>query len=67
VTTDPAVFRCSPLPDATADFIEAAGRLAAAAVARGDRAEARRLLEGALRAVEAPGGAPALRVVGGAE
>jgi hypothetical protein len=54
-------FAGSPLPDATADFVEAAARLAAA-VARGDRAEARRMLEGALQAVD-PVEAPALRVV----
>ena len=55
----------SALPDATADFVEAAGRLAAAAVTRGDRAEARRLLEGALRAMDDSGtDAPVLRVVG---
>jgi hypothetical protein len=40
------------LPDPLPDFIEAAARLASAAVAKGERAEARRLLGAALRAVE---------------
>ncbi|ABC81661.1 hypothetical protein [Anaeromyxobacter dehalogenans] len=44
------------LPDPLPDFIVAAGQLAAAAVARGDRGEARRLLEAALRAVKDAGG-----------
>jgi hypothetical protein len=53
-----------PLPDATAEFVEGAGRLAAAAVARGDRAEAQRLLEGALAAVNEGGyeARPVLRI-----
>ncbi len=64
VNADRGVSPGSPLPDATADFVEAAGLLAAAAMERGDRAEARRLLEGALRAVE--GHRAQLRVVPGA-
>jgi hypothetical protein len=56
------------LPDPLPEFVEAAGRLAAAAVARGERAEARRLLEGALRALETAGtGTQLLRIVGGSE
>ncbi len=50
------------LPSAEVAFIEAAGRLAAAAVARGDHGEARRILEDALRVVDAR---PPLRVVDG--
>jgi hypothetical protein len=62
VTRDAAVSRGSPLPDATADFVEAAGRLAAAALQRGDDRSARRLLEDALRVLDA--GAPqVLRIV----
>lgn len=52
------------LPEAVSAFVLAAGRLAAAAVDRGDRAEARRLLETALMAVDAGASAPVLRVVG---
>jgi len=54
----------SALPDATAAFIEAAGRLAAQAVARGELATARRLLDAALRALDVGAGAK-LRVVWG--
>jgi hypothetical protein len=50
------------LPSAEVAFIEAAARLAAAALARGDRAEARRILQDALRVVDAR---PPLRVVDG--
>jgi len=63
VTADRCVSPGSPLPDATADFIEAAGRLAAAAAARGDRTEARRLLAAALRAVEEAGRTGAMLVL----
>lgn len=57
------------LPDALSDYVLAAAQLAAAAVARGDRAEARRLLESALQAVEQKGtdGAQVLRIVRGGE
>lgn len=54
------------LPDPLPDFIVAAAQLAAAAVARGDRNEARRLLEAALQAVEkGTDGAQVLRIVRG--
>jgi hypothetical protein len=54
----------TPLPDVLAAYVQAAGQLAAAAVERGDRAEARRALEGALRALElGADGAPALRAI----
>jgi len=52
----------TPLPDALATFVQAAGQLAAAAVKRGDRAAARRVLEDALQALDA---APALSVITG--
>ena len=52
------------LPDALAAFVEASGRLAAAAVASGDRAGARRALENALRSLDVGANvAPALRIV----
>jgi hypothetical protein len=50
------------LPSADVAYVEAAARLAAAALARGDRGEARRILEDALRVVAAR---PPLRVVDG--
>jgi hypothetical protein len=64
VTRDAAGSRGSPLPDATAAYVAAAGQLAAAAVARGDRGVARRVLEDALRAVEVC--PPRLMIAGGA-
>lgn len=63
LAVDSGVLPGTALPDATAAFVEASARLAAAAVARGDRAEACRLLEGALRAVEAAVPSVRLRVV----
>ena len=66
VSADRGVSLGSSLPDATADYILAAAKLAAAAVERGDRAEARRLLESALAAIESMTAAtPVLRVVPG--
>ncbi len=50
------------MPDPVATFVEAAGRLAAAAVMQGRRAEARRLVESALRALDAGEAAPVLKV-----
>lgn len=63
--TERAGSRGSPLPDATAEFVEAAGRLAAAAVERGDRAEARRVLEDALRILEAQARCAPVRLIRG--
>ena len=56
--------RVPELPDALAAFIQAAGALAAAAAERGYLAAARRVLEDALRALDA--GASAFRVIDGA-
>ena len=52
-------------PSALAAFVEASAGAAAGAAERGDLAEARRVLERALAAVEAADEQPGLRVVAG--